>query len=321
MDENQQQASDAGAQDDWSNAEAGFLEDKGVKIEEKNTDEQAKSEEGKKDDSASKVDPQAKKSDEKSGDDNDSKKGSGEKEKVDPNDDPNLKQPDDPNAPYREARQVQRELDADRDATQKDIREKMFSDWSDDILDSDGDPLKTPADVMKRINPTTNKPFTEEEATAWLLAAQKQKDKDRAEVQARIEEYAETNIRIKDEGDAVRTKFGKILDKMPELGKEIWADFKNTLVIDEKSGVILKMPVSLQRFYERALQPYADYNARLEAEAAEKAKADIETKKQEKIQTKRTQGDREDIVSSGNSNVADPEEEGWAKAAKSYYEG
>lgn len=315
MDENNQQTADTGADntqvqdqvDDWSSATADFLADKGVKTEEKKDGE----------DDADKSTTQGTDDTTSSGSEEDeAKKSTDNEEDANPNDDPNLEQQADDGAPYREARQVQREIEADRSAMKADIQKEMYSDWSDDILDADGEPLKTPRDVMSHINPVTGKRFTEEEATAWLFEAQKHKDKERTERDERIEHVADVMIQQRDDADVIRTKYGKLLAKLPELRKEIWADYKDTLVIDKESGLIVDAPVSLAKFFERALKPYADYAAQLQANAGttQKTAQTEQTRKQ-------TQADRQDITSVGSGTVTDPEEQGWADAAKQYYEG
>lgn len=304
--------------DDWGGAEAEFLADKGVKTE----DEKKDPADGKQDDPNKPADNGADDPSKSGGEDDPNKKPTDSEEEADPNKDENLEQQPDEGAPYREARQVQREIEADRSEMREDIKKKMYSDWNDDILDDQGEAIKTPRDVMQHINPLTitaenpkGRRFTEEEATAWLFAAQKHKDQERATMQQRVDHIADVMIQQRDDADAIRTKFGKLLADMPDLRKEIWADYKQTLVVDEESGLIVDAPVSMQRFFERALQPYADYAAQLQV------KADQKKKEQDDAARKQTQQDREDIHSAGGSNITDPEEEGWAKAAKEYYEG
>lgn len=330
MDPNTQQpAADTGADtsqtqeqiDDWSGAEADFLADRGVKTEEKGKpDEQTKSEKTPEEIAAEAANPDGKKPDEKPGAGDDSKKGDGTEEKTDPNKDPNLEQQADEGAPQREARAIQRELEADNQAMRADVKKELFPDFTEDILDDQGKAMKTPRDVMNHINPNTGKRFTEEEATAWLFAAQKHKDAERAEMTEKVERVSDVMIRQRDEADVIKGKYGKLLAELPELRKEIWLDYKATLVIDKQTGLIVDAPVSLQKFFERALKPYADYAAQLQANADATLK-----KQQQPTQTdaerKQQQEDRGDITSGGQGSVQDPEEKGWADAAKQYYEG
>lgn len=332
MDENTQQT-DTGQQtqtqeqvDDWNGASADFLADKGIdpaKVlgkQEGESDEQKQTTEGSQ---TQETDSKYKKSDEEQGAGDDSKKDSESEEKTDPNDDENLEQQDDAGAASREARALQRQIQQDNKEVQADVKKELYPDWNDDILDDQGKPMKTPRDVMNHINPNTGKRFTEEEATAWLFAAQEYKDNQRKEMIERVEHVADVMITQRDDADYIRGKFGKLLGQLPELRKEIWADYKATLVVDDKSGLIIDAPVSLKRFFERALKPYATYAARLEAEASNNTGQQTEQKPPAKTdaEVRQTQADREDITSTGTGSTMDPEEEGWANAAKQYYEG
>ena len=134
-------------------------------------------------------------------------------------------------------------------------------------------------------------------------------------MQARVEQVSDVMIQQRDEADQVKGKYGTLLAKLPNLRKEIWADYKATLVVDKETGLIVDAPVSLAKFFARALRPYEQYVQQLQSQAAEKKTAQDDTTR------KQTQQDREDITSSGNGSVADPEEEAWAAAAKKHYEG
>lgn len=253
------------------------------------------------------------------GTDDDASKGSEDDEKKKSEeasaDDDSAQDKVDPYATQRDARQVQRELEADTRAMRDDIRKELYSDLQTELTDADGDPIRTPADVMKLLNPNTQKPFTEEEAVQYLFAAQKHLDKELATAEKEIERVADIQIMIRDETDNIRAKFGEILTKMPELRKEIWADYKATLKLDPKTSVIIDAPISLERFFERALQPYAEYAETLKSQQAQTA----ETKKAEVQQRKQTQADRQDITSGGKGDVTDPEDEEWNKAFKKQY--
>ena len=330
MDPNTQQpdaaATDTGAQettqtqeqiDDWSSAEADFLADKGIKTEEKKDP----ADEKKPDDADKPTDQGADADAAKGGEADPKKKPDANAEDADPNKDKNLEQQPDEGAPYREARQVQRELEADATAVREDVQKELYPDWSDDILDDQGKAMKTPRDVMNHINPNTGKRFTEEEATAWLFAAQKHKDQQRAEMTEKVQRVSDVMITQRDEADVIRSKYGTLLTKLPELRKEIWADYRATLVVDKETGLIVDAPVSLQKFFERALKPYADYAAQLQANAEATLKNQQQKPTQTEAQRKQSQADREDITSGGQGSVQDPEEKEWADVAKDYYEG
>ena len=322
MEENQDQNAAQTQADDWSGAEAEFLASKsetGAKpVEEGKSDEQANAEKTDEEKAAEAANSDGKKSDEGEGAGDDSKKKTGSDEEADPNADKDLEQKADEGTPQNDAanyRKVQKEIEADNKAMREDVQKELYPDWTDDILDADGEPLKTPRDVLSHINPNTGKRFTEEEATAWLFAAQEHKDKLRGERDQRVAQISDTMIDQRDQADQVKTKFGELLGKLPELRKEIFADYKATLVVDKETGLIVDAPVSMFNFFQRALRPYEQYAKQLQADATNKQTQQTDTER------KQTQQDREDIHSASGGSVTDPEEEAWAKAAKEYYEG
>lgn len=224
----------------------------------------------------------------------------------------------------RDQRAAVREMQADLKATKSDVREKMFDDLQTELTDADGDPIRTIEDVMKLMNPNTRKPFTEEEAASYLLQAQAHLDKQIKEAESKIEEIAEVNVGLKDDADTVRGKYGELFKAMPALQKEVYAAFAETLIRDEKTGIIVKAPVSMLRFYDTALAGYVKLAQQLEAQAKAKTTADKNAKAGEeakkKTEKKQDQTDREDITSSGKSDTTDPEDKEWGDVAKDYYE-
>lgn len=223
------------------------------------------------------------------------------------------------NREVRDYRTLNRIAAEDSAAMEADIRKEMFSDVITELQDSDGDPIRTIDDVQKLINPNTKKNFTEEEAGAWLLAAQQHLNKKVAETDKQVKEISEVNLSLKDQADNVREKWGDLLKTMPQLNKQLYAEWQNTLVKDEKSDIIIKAPVSLERFFDTALAGYAKLAERLakEAEADKDGKANKDKKEQDRKDEKE---DRSDVQQRGKPNTQDPEDEEWGKAAKAYYE-
>lgn len=218
----------------------------------------------------------------------------------------------------RDLRSLNRIAAEDSKTMEADVRKEMFSDIPTELLDSDGDPIRTIDDVQKLINPNTKKLFTEEEAGAWLLAAQQHLNKKIAETDAKVRDISDVNLSLKDQADNVREKWGDLLKAMPQLAKSLHAEYQNTLVKDEKSDIIIKAPVSLERFYDTALAGYAKTAELLEKQA----EADNKDKKDEKKQTRKDEKeDRGDVVPRGKSNTQSPEDEEWEKAHKAVYEG
>lgn len=223
----------------------------------------------------------------------------------------------DPNKQAREQRGIQRELAADETAMKEDIRKEMFSEVPTVLQDADGDQIRTIEDVQKLMNPNTGKPFTEEEAGSWLLQAQQHLNTQLQELEKQIEQIAETNISLKDQSDSIKGEYGELLKANPNnIREKIWVEYEKTLKKDEKSGIIIEAPVSLESFYRAALAPYVELAKQLEAQAeAETKDSKVEA---DKAKTQ-NQTDRADITSGGKSDTRDDEEKEWDKAAKSYY--
>lgn len=221
------------------------------------------------------------------------------------------------------ARVAAREAAQAVEAVKSDIRTKMFAEVPQVLQDADGDPIKSIDDVVKLINPRTKEPFTEEEAASWLLSAQQQFNQNLTQVEKQIDQIAEVQVDLKDQADMLTYEYGELLKEMPELQEQLWTEYEKTLVKDEKSGIIIKAPVSLSNFYKLALKPYVDLAAKLEGDAvakteadeaaAAKATADAEAAKRQKRQ------DRSDIYGGGKTDTQTEDEKEWGAAAKSVF--
>lgn len=220
------------------------------------------------------------------------------------------------NRSLRESRALQRESMADEKAMKEDIRSEMFSDVDNVLKDADGDPIKTIEDVQKLVNPRTQQLFTEEEAAMWLLAAQKNLNETIEQNEKMVEEIADTNLSLKDQADNIREKYGELLKSMPDLAKEVQDAFFDTLIKDEKTGIITKAPVSLEKFYDTALRGYVKLAEQMEAKAEADAKAGKLKQENEKLHTR---SDREDIYSNSGQDDLSKEDKEWASAAKAVY--
>lgn len=171
----------------------------------------------------------------------------------------------------RDARVAQREYQQRVDSVKNDVRTKLFADVPKTLVDGDGDPIREISDVMKLINPRTitadepqGRTFTEEEAGMWLLSAQQNFNKNMADLEKRIDQIAEVNVEVGEQADLIRYKYGELLKVLPDpenpkklYRDTLWEDYQNTLKTDPNTNTILEAPVSLERFYERALAPYA----------------------------------------------------------------
>lgn len=169
-----------------------------------------------------------------------------------------------PDFSSRDSRAAQREIAQQREAMSADVREQVFADVPQTLVDADGDPIRNVEDVMKLVNPRTGETFTEEEAGMWFLAAQQDFNKNMADLDKRVEQIAEINLDLKDDADMIRYKYGELLKVLPDpenpkklYRDTLWEDYQKTLVRDPKSNVVVQTPMPLRTFYERALGPYA----------------------------------------------------------------
>lgn len=224
----------------------------------------------------------------------------------------------------REFREASREYTADVEAVKEDIMAEMFKDRDGKLYDADGDEIRTIEDVMALRNPNTGKNFTEDEAGAYLLKATQHVQREREEALREAERIADEMVSLKDQADTVKDKYGAFLDdpKNAQLKADIWADYEATFVTDEATGIITKAPVSMVRFYDRALKPYMEAQANISSaeEARRQAEAEAAKAKTE-AERARTRNDREDIFARGDSgrDTLSKEEQEWADAEKAYY--
>lgn len=219
----------------------------------------------------------------------------------------------------REARQAQREYAAEVEAVKEDIRKQMFADAPNQLVDGDGDPINGIEDVMKLINRKTGEPFTEDEAGAWYLAATQRQNQANAEIERQIEAIAEVQIDLKDQADAVNERYGDILKADPDLRNELWQEYSATLVVDPNTGTILKAPVSLERYYDRALKPQVKA-AELDAAAARaKAEAEAKAAQEAEAQRQRSLAERSDIYTPTHETPVSKEESEWEEAHKQVF--
>lgn len=229
-----------------------------------------------------------------------------------------------PDTTARDNRLATREYQQQVAAVKQDIRAKMFADVPTELRDKDGDPIRTIDDVTKLINPRTGEAFTDEEAGMWLLSAQQQFNQTLAAVEAQIEQVAEVNLDLKDQADLIRYQYGELLKAMPDLRDELWADYEATLVKDPASGLILRAPINLERYYARNLKPYAEKALQLEQEAAgggtppapvKPAVDPAAAKAAAEAEKARKRADRSDIYGGGDNKNEDPEDKEWNDAA------
>ena len=230
----------------------------------------------------------------------------------------------DPNASTKEAvKEALQEIEATKtdrsnrlESFKSEVASKLYPEGIDrQLRDSDGDPITGIDDLTKLINPATQDYFTDEEAGAWLLAAQRKLNEDVQTVEKFVEDVAETNFQIEAGAARVVEKYGKVLKENPQLADRLLAGYNKTLIKDPNTGVAIKAPVEVEEFFDLALEPMLTQQAK-EAEAAAAASKAAEAKAK-----KAKQSERGDMKFSGKSENLDPDDKEWAEALKSYEEG
>lgn len=318
---------------EWDQAGLDFLADRGVEPvknqEEQGAieNEQTKPKEGDEGKKTPEANPEGKKPNEEPGNGDDPQKGTGTAEEAGKPTGSETEEPPRQTPEQEEAarRRSLLELDADRKELATDVRKEMFSDVPTRLEDADGDPIETIADVMRLTNPRTGKPFTAEEASQWLMQATRHVEKQQEATQKQVDEIVDVNLRIKQEADSVKSKYGQLLAHMPKLRARVWAQYKATLQTHEGSDIITKAPISMEDFYDTILAPYQrqveDMKKNAEVDK-QKQEENEKRKKEAEEKKKRSQGDREDVFSTRTKieDISDPEEKEWAQAAKEYYE-
>jgi hypothetical protein len=304
-------------QDDaeWDSIENEMFPGSKPTTKQEKTDEQTKSETTTETTTADPQNPTGEKSDEEQGAGDDTAAGSKSEEET-AKADAAASSPSVGQSARDYARQVE--------TVKADVIKQMFADVPETLQDADGDPISSIDDVMKLQNPRTGEAFTEEEAGMWLLSAQQKFNQQRADMEKQATQIAEVNIEIKEQADRINAKYGEYLKANTELRDQLWADWQETLIKDEKSDVITKTPMSLERFYELALGPRVEAanaaaaaTAQAEADrkaAEEKAAAEAEEQK------KNRRDDRSDIYGgAGKTDTRSDDDKEWDDAEKAVF--
>lgn len=261
------------------------------------------------------------------GDDADSKdkKDGGDGADPDKTDDDGTEEVGTPDTSIRDTRVAAKEFAAQVEVVAADVREKMFKDEPTVLQDASGDPIRSIEDVMLLVNPRTGEAFTDDEAASWLLSAQQQFNQNLEDTKKRITEIAEVNVDLKDEVESITYRYGELLKSMPEVRDQLWAEFEKTLITDKDSGVVTKMPVSLEKFYSIALAPYAKLAEGLEnTEDAKKVQEekdaeDAKKKADEAEAKKKKLADRGDLYGGGKDDIRDEDDKEWDAAIKNVF--
>jgi len=218
-------------------------------------------------------------------------------------------------APEVDEVQARREAEAETEAVRNDIRENLFSHVPREIVDKEGDVIRTVEDVMQRINPQTGEAFTEQEANFWLLSAQNKIDKGINEAEKEVERLVDLHNSIHEDLGYITSKYADLIKADPARMKEIYSEWKQSLEVNAEHQIITKAPVSLRRTFDLALK------GDLKLATENQARAEAEAKAQKDQSRKQDHSDRSDVTAFGKSTaILDDLEAGWDKAARDYYE-
>lgn len=223
------------------------------------------------------------------------------------------------------AREEQQRLDS----LKADIRGQLFADIPTEFRAKSeregmpGELLDSPDKLMQYLNPSTGEQFTRDEATLFLAQAERQVEKNAAYVNAQVEQIADVHADLQDQADVINYQYGELFQAMPELRDRLLGEYRKSLEIDQKSGLILKAPLSLRNFYETALEPYAQLGRQLEAQEAQTVAAAARTQQQtqaEQQQAKQQRRqDRSDIYGPGKVDTQTDDDKEWSAAAEAVF--
>jgi hypothetical protein len=220
------------------------------------------------------------------------------------------------------ARLSAREQAAQVAEIKSEIREKLFPDAQTELRAGDGTLLDSVDKVMQYVNPATGEAYTRDEATLWLAQSERALEKSVTDMNAQVEQIADTQLDLKDQADVVNFDYGELLRAMPELRTKLWGEYEKLLTRDPKSGIITKAPISLRNFYETALEPYAELGRKLDAgdlTPAAPAPDPVAVQKAADAEKARRRSDRSDIYGPGKVDTATDEEKEWGAAAEAVF--
>jgi hypothetical protein len=191
----------------------------------------------------------------------------------------------------------------------------------DPRVDSDGDPLKSAADVEKLYNPATGEKFTPEEARAWYDQATKQYEQNLQAVKEEAYQVTQVNTALEKGREAVMRNYGDFIKENPDIAAKVLSRYMSTLKVkgQGENAYVAEMPIDILEFYNDVMYPYvelAEKNKEAEAakEAAEaKRLADIERAKAHRDESR-------DLPTNVGDDATKTGDEGdWDDAFNSYY--
>ena len=193
----------------------------------------------------------------------------------------------------------------------------------DPRVDSDGDPIKSPADVEKLYNPATGELFTPSEAKAWYDQATQTYEQNVQEAQREARHVAHVAQKINKDREAVMRAYGDFINENPDIAKKVLMSYMATMKIkgEGDNAYIADAPIDMLGFYNDVMYPYVEL-AEKNKEAAE-AKAAAEKAKEDALKRGKAERDesRDFRTNVGDDATKTGEESDWDDAFKQYYGG
>jgi hypothetical protein len=177
------------------------------------------------------------------------------------------------------------------------IREalKLDSTYTTVALD-DGTPITSVKQLTSVINPSTDEPYTREEAATLLLDARKVVDDNMKAYENRVDELTDLNVSFKEQADEVEQKFGDILKAFPDVAQDLLKAYQKTFTTSDDGKYVTNVPLPPMEFYAPVLGKFRVATDQVtQKQADDKAAAD---KIEKDAAAKEEQEDRGDLGTS-----------------------
>lgn len=286
----------------------------GAKEEENKSDAKDKSEEAEKPAEGSEGEKPAEKEGEKPEDKptDGEKPTDGDKPEEKPGDSAEENKPltrEDVRAAMREEQEARDSVASQRSTYAGQVRDtvrdalKLDSTYTTVALD-DGTPINSVEQLTSVINPTTDEPYTREEAATLLLDARKVVDDNLKAYESRVDELTDLNVGFKEQADEVEQKFGDILKAFPDVAQDLLKAYQKTFTTSEDGKYVTNVPIPPMEFYAPVLGKFRIATDQVTQKADEEKAAIEKAEKEAKI--KEEQEDRGDLGTAVGDNKGKP---------------
>lgn len=180
---------------------------------------------------------------------------------------------------------------------------KLDSTYTTVALD-DGTPINSVEQLTSVINPTTDEPYTREEAATLLLDARKIVDDNIKAYESQVDELTDLNVGFKEQADEVEQKFGDILKAFPDVAQDLLKAYQKTFTTSDDGKYVTNVPIPPMEFYAPVLGKFRVATDQVTQRADEEKAATEKAAKEAKI--KEEQEDRGDLDSAAGESKGKP---------------